>query len=184
MIDKRKFLLFNRATLVIILGLLLLLLLRHSFASFESSGEGSAKASVAFFAISAGTQSKSLKLSDVKPDGNDNFYYIDVSNFKDNKVSEVDLDYSLSIRTTTNIPVNYSLFLNDSTENIIGNKEVITDKDGMYFFKFSIPASSFSKGVKKTDTYKLVINFPSEYNDDMYQSMIDNVEISLNAKQV
>lgn len=184
MINKKKFLFFNRITIIVLILLVLLVLIKFTLASFETSGEGEAVSSVAFYVVDVGSQTQNLILSDVKPDDTDNYYSISVSNFASNKVSEVSLEYSLSIKTTTNIPITYSLYKNDDSTNILGDREVITDNDKMYFFKYNSISSSFDKGVKKTDNYKLVINFPSDYNSEDYQDLIDNITISVDAKQV
>ena len=65
----------------------------------------------------------------------------------------------------------------------MSTKELVNDTDNTYFYKYKSILQKFTHQVKRTDTYKLVVNFPSNYNDEVYQSMIDNVEISVNARQ-
>ena len=79
--------------------------------------------------------------------------------------------------------VTYKLYLNDSSDNIMSTKELVKDTDNTYFYKYKSILQKFTHQAKRTDTYKLVINFPSNYNDEVYQSMIDDVEISVNARQ-
>ena len=162
---------------------ILLVILKSTYASFETNSSGNALSKVAFYILNTKTETENLKISNIKPDGKDNNYLITVSNFNDTKVSDVDLEYSLEIRTTTNIPVTYKLYLNDSSDNIMSTKELVNDTDNTYFYKYKSILQKFTHQVKRTDTYKLVINFPSNYNDEVYQSMIDNVEISVNARQ-
>ena len=100
------------------------------------------------------------------------------------KVSEVDLDYTVQIRTTTNIPVSYELYANDDTTNIIGTKQIVQDSNGMYFFNYSPQVGSFTHSVQKTESFTLVINFPSIYNDAAYQDLIETVEVTVDANQV
>ena len=162
---------------------ILLVLLKSTYASFETNSSGNALSKVAFYILNTKTETENLKISNIKPDGKDNNYLITVSNFNDTKVSDVDLEYSLEIRTTTNIPVTYKLYLNDSSDNIMSTKELVKDTDNTYFYKYNSILQNFTHQAKKTDTYKLVINFPSDYNDEVYQSMIDDVEITVNARQ-
>ena len=183
MINKKKFLSINRITITLVIIFILLVLLKSTYASFETNSNGEALSKVAFYILNTKTETENLKISNIKPDGKDNNYLITVSNFNDTKVSDVDLEYSLEIRTTTNIPVTYKLYLNDSTDNIMSTKELVKDTDNTYFYKYKSILQSFTHQVKRTDTYKLVINFPSNYNDEVYQSMIDDVEISVNARQ-
>lgn len=183
MINKDKFKIFSKIIILICVILLLLLVIRVTLGSFESNGSGSAKASIAFYLFDVSSQTKSFKLSDIKPDGNDNIYNISVYNYSNNKVSEIDLDYVLSIKTTTNVPVDYSLYLNDETENIMSNRELYTDNYGVYFYKYKSISRNFKHGVKSEDNYKLVVNFPSSYSSSDYQGLIDSVEITAEARQ-
>ena len=183
MINKKKFLSINRITITLLIIFILLVILKSTYASFETNSSGNALSKVAFYILNTKTETENLKISNIKPDGKDNNYLITVSNFNDTKISDVDLEYSLEIRTTTNIPVTYKLYLNDSSDNIMSTKELVKDTDNTYFYKYKSILQSFTHQVKKTDTYKLVINFPSNYNDEVYQSMIDDVEISVNARQ-
>ena len=43
---------------------------------------------------------------------------------------------------------------------------------------------SFSKDKDMVDKYKIVINFPKEYNDSKYQDLLDSVEVVIESKQV
>ena len=53
----------------------------------------------------------------------------------------------------------------------------------MYFFRFQTPAQNFQQTVEKTDHYQLVVTFPSSYNEEAYQDLIDSVEVVINAQQ-
>lgn len=184
MINKEKFKFFNKITLIILGILVLLLIIRGTMASFETNGSGKARADIAFYVLDVSRQTESLKISDIKPNDSDNVYTIDVSNYLNNKITDVDMEYSLSIRTTTNIPVTYSLYLNDDTTNIMSNRTLEKDSNGTYFYKYDSISKTFSHGVSRRDSYKLVINFSSKYKNYDYQGLIDSIEISVNAKQV
>lgn len=184
MLDKQKFKLLSHITLLVFLISISLLLIRTTYSIFHSDTNGVIANKIAFYVIDTKPQTRVIKIGEVKPDGQDYSYDIEVSNFKDEKVSEVDLDYTVQIRTTTNIPVSYELYANDSDTNIIGNKEIIQDNNGMYFFKYSPQVGSFTHDVPKTDKFTLVVNFPEIYNDAAYQDLIETVEVTVDAKQV
>lgn len=184
MIDKEKFSLF-RNIIFCLLGIFLsFFFIKNVFPFFHSDASGVIANKIAFYVVDPKPQTEEIKIGELKPDGQSFNYDIDVSNFKDNRVSEVDMNYTMEIVTTTNIPVTYSLHKNHDSENVIGTKEIIRDDDDMYFFKFSPQVGSFVHGVSKTDTYTLVINFPVSYNSDYYQNLIDTITISIDAKQV
>lgn len=184
MIDRKKFWQFQKITIAVVGILLLLLGTRVVFSRFFTDSAGTAVGDIAFYTIEPGTETQTLKMFDVKPDGKDYIFNIDVSNFKDGNVSEVDLEYSLELMTTTNIPVDYKIYLNDQTVNDFQNKEIIQDEDGMYFFKFSTPNQRFEKEKEMTNHYQLVVNFPANYNEEVYQDLMDHIEITITATQV
>ena len=65
MIDKKKFLYFNRITLVVIIIFLLLSVIKIAFSRFFTEGDGEAMNDIAFYIIDPGTQSQTLNLFDV-----------------------------------------------------------------------------------------------------------------------
>ena len=184
MIDKKKFLYFNRITIAVIGIFLFLSITQFAFSRFYTDSHGEAISEIAFYTIHPGSQTQSLKMFDIKPDGKDYIYDIQVSNTQDGNVSEVDLEYQLSLRTTTNIPVEYKIYLNGSVDNSLNQREIIQDEDGMYFFLFRANTNYFDKNIEKTDVYRLIVNFPKEYNQEEYQDLIDSVEVTIDAKQV
>lgn len=184
MINKKKFKVFNRFTILVFCILVFLFIIKTSYSFFHSDASGVVANKIAFYVVDSKPQSQTIKIGEVKPDGQDYSYDIEVSNFKNDKVSEVDLDYTVQIITSTNIPVDFKLYSNDGDTNIIGNKEIVEDDSGMYFFKYSPQVGSFTHGIKKTDKFTLVINFPDLYNDALYQDLIESVEVTVDAKQV
>lgn len=183
MIDKKKFIKFNRITIVLIL-IFILLILGKTFSAFQTDGSGKAIADIAFYVLDTKTQSEDIKMFEISPDGKDYIYNISVSNFKGNKTSEVDLEYEFTLVTTTNLPVEYAIYLSDGTDNIITSKEIYQDEDGMYFYKFHTPKQNFTHDVKRTDNYKLVVNFPEKYKSSEYQNLLESATIYIDSKQL
>ncbi len=99
------------------------------------------------------------------------------------------MQYDLVIRTTTNLPLEYELYLNSvytdaNAENAIIDSQVIQDTDGTYFNKFTTDTKYFSHSYNETNTYQLVVYFPETYVDEMYQDIVDSIEITVNSKQI
>lgn len=184
MVDKQKFKLLSRITLLVFCISMVLLFIKSTYSIFHSDTNGTVANKIAFYIVDTEPQTEEIKIGEVKPDGQDYNYSIEVSNFNEDKTSEVDMSYTVQIKTTTNIPVTYKLYSNDNDTNIIGNKEIIQDDNGMYFFKYSPQVGSFTHGVRKTDKFTLVVNFPDVYNDAQYQDLIETIEITVDAKQV
>lgn len=184
MIDKKKFKTSMTITLIIIVILILLSLIRLSFSIFHTDSSGTVVNHIAFYTVEPTRQTQTLKMFEISPDNHEYIYTIDVSNFKNGKTSEVDLSGTLQIKTTTNIPVEYKLYLGDNPTNIIGNKETIQDEDDTYFFKYSSQNVTFTHNVQKTYNYKLSVKFPNTYNSEEYQDLLDTIEITIDVKQL
>lgn len=184
MIDKKKFNLSIRITLIIVFILVLLFLVQKVFSSFQTDSEGRVISDIAFYTLETDVQSKNLKMFEIVPDGNDYVYNIDVYNYKDDLVSETDLEYDFTLVTTTNLPIDYKIYYGDSLDNIITSKEIFQDEDGMYFYKFKTSKKNFVHDVSRKDSYKLVLNFPSKYKNYKYQGLIEGMTIYLDSRQV
>ena len=99
------------------------------------------------------------------------------------EVSETDMEYTLKIRTTTNLPLEYELTksYDDGEETTI---ETITDDDGTYFKKILDESGTFKCDQGYTNTYNLRVTFPSSCDNVKYQNVIECIEISVEAKQI
>ena len=184
MFDKYRFKISFRIVLVVLGIFCCFIFINLTYSLFHSDSNGVIGNKIAFYVIDPKKQTQSIKIGEISPDGQDFSYDIEVSNFNETKVSEVNLDYTFEVITTTNIPVTYSLYRNDGDTNIIGNREIIQDSNDMYFFKYESLTGSFYHDIPRTDKYTLVVNFPQTYNNEKYQDLIDTVQISLDAKQV
>lgn len=184
MLNKHRFKMFNSITISVFCLMSALFLVRVVFSIFHSDTSGSISNKIAFYVIDPVPQTEEIKIGEVEPNGQNYSYNIEVSNFKNGKTSEVDMDYTMQVVTTTNIPVTYKLYANNNDTDVIGTREIIQDNNGMYFFKYSPQVGSFVHDVQKTDTYTLVINFPSSYRNAAYQDLIETVSITIDVKQV
>lgn len=157
-----------------------------TYSKYSSSAEGKAAANIAFFIVDVGTYENSISLSNLEPSDQDYIYTFNVNNFKNNKRTNVNLEYTIEFLTTTNLPLTYRIYRGDSTDNLITSSEFIQDGD-MYFNKLNTDiAGTFTYEQNQTETFTLVVNFPKTYNDkpDEYQSLIDSFIIKINAKQI
>lgn len=183
MLNKQKFTLFNKITLSVFGFFVVLILMTTVFSAFQSDAEGTVSNKIAFYVIDPVPQTQQIKIGELAPDGANFSYSIQVSNFKNGKTSEVDMDYTLRIKTTTNVSVSYKLYANGGDTDVIGTREIIQDDDGMYFYSYNPQVGSFVHGVQKTDTYTLVINFPTTYRSAVFQDLIDVIEVTVDAEQ-
>ena len=78
MINKKRFFLINKITLIVLFILIILLSIRFTFSSYEGNVDGKVVSDIAFYLLEAGSYSESLKMFEVEPDGNN--YIFNVSN--------------------------------------------------------------------------------------------------------
>lgn len=183
-INKTKFLFFFKYIAIFLLVVFIINIMEITYSKYSSSANGDAVANIAFFIVDVGTYENTISLNNLEPSNNDYIYKFTVNNFKNNKRTNVKLDYNIEFVTTTNLPLTYKIY-KEGTNNIITSNEIIQDGD-MYFNKLSTnEAGSFSYEENQTEEYTLVVNFPITYNDkpDEYQGLIDSFMIKINATQ-
>lgn len=183
-INKTKFLFFFKYIAIFLLVVFIINIMEITYSKYSSSANGDAAANIAFFIVDVGTYENTISLNNLEPSNNDYIYKFTVNNFKNNKRTNVKLDYNIEFVTTTNLPLTYKIY-KEGTNNIITSNEIIQDGD-MYFNKLiTNEAGSFSYEENQTEEYTLVVNFPITYNDkpDEYQGLIDSFMIKINATQ-
>ena len=183
-INKTKFLFFFKYIAIFLLVVFIINIIEITYSKYSSSANGDAAANIAFFIVDVGTYENTISLNNLEPSNNDYIYKFTVNNFKNNKRTNVKLDYNFEFVTTTNLPLTYKIY-KEGTNNIITSNEIIQDGD-MYFNKLRTnEAGSFSYEENQTEEYTLVVNFPITYNDkpDEYQGLIDSFMIKINATQ-
>lgn len=156
---------------------------------YESTIVSNAKSSVAIYLLEATYDVTSINIPNLEPSLEPYVYYFRIANNDGENRTETSLQYDLSIRTTTNLPLEYKLYLDedyklDTSTDLFGTAELITDENGMYFQKLSIPTRYFGYTQNEIDSYTLVIYFPYEYRNHTYQDMVESIEIVVDSKQV
>lgn len=216
---KRKFLSKKQINFLIVFLVLDLFVLftifRPSGAIYTSEAIGTAEMDVALYAFSYSglkevdkvdgnvvNESLDINLGLIKP-GETKYYKFDVYNYNYDEVnninfsSETSISYKLKIITTTNLPLTYELYMNQtpyssSSSSLIGgtdptsNAELITDGYGTFYKVFPVDERCFKLDteVLKKDEYTLVVKFPDTYSDVLYQDIIESIKIQLESKQV
>lgn len=215
---KRKFQVQKRTNFLFVFLVLdlfaLLTIFNPSNASYVSEALGTAEMEVALYAFSYNNLSEydkddnlvsdsvDINLGVIKP-GDTKYYKFDVYNYLEDAVSgdifssETSISYALKIITTTNLPLTYKLYLNQtpfssSSSDLIGgtdpssNSELITDGFGTFYKVFPIDERCFKLDTEelKMDRYTLVVEFPEEYSEVVYQDLIESIKIQLESKQV
>ncbi len=188
-INKRRFKSIVFGTLLFILLLLTIFLTPMTLSKYSTTTNSSAETQIAFYLLKATYQTSTVLLDEITPRNEPYTYTFSVSNTNGTKRTETNLEYDLSIKTTTNLPLSYRLYLNSvytdaNAEDAITNSSIIQDDDGTYFNIFETDTKYFSHSYNETNNYQLVVYFPSNYVDEMYQDIIELIEIRIESKQV
>ena len=176
----------KRIIQILILILILILLIRIislTISKYESSAISDSAIQVAFYVLNRDYQSMSLNLESLFPRDEPYVYYFFVSNSNGDKTCETDMEYDLTIRTTTNLPIEYELYKNDQYTNATA-QNIIKSDDSTYFRGLTTETETFSYNEAKKNIYQLVVRFPEKYNTINYQDIIEAIEITVDSKQI
>lgn len=170
--------------LSIVVIIFVVILNKVSFGKYESDMESKSKLDIAFYVIDSNYQVEEIKLDKLSPSNDLYTYEFSVANYNENKMLEVDAEYHIVIRTTTNLNLEYELYKNDEENSQFIKKEVVTDSDGMYYNLMETDKEKFSYKNKQINNYKLTVKFPIEYINYNYQDIMDSIEIIVLSTQI
>lgn len=183
--EEKKRLVFIGVFLVLVLFTASSLLAK-AYASYQSNVKLNANLEQALYIFGGEKLSFNIEPSKIVPSMTPYSYKFSVSNFDANRQSDLNIEYTIDVKTTTNLPIQISLFRNGTTENLLSNVSFETDIDGAWYKVYKISdAFIMNYEDKVTDIYTLQVFFPPEYSKDMvYADAIENIEIILKSAQV
>ena len=143
---------------------------------FQSHGNDSA--SVARFSPALITENN-IDISGIKKPGYSTEKTFTVQNFSGDSVSEVTMKYTISLKTTGNLPLTFTLL------DAAGNSLVwdCNGTNGQQEYKYESP-TVFSPGTPQSHTYQLKAEWPNTQNDSKFSGMTDAVYVSVKWEQV
>ena len=148
-------------------------------AKYISQSHGNDSASVACFSPSLISENN-IDISDIKKPGDSTEKTFKVQNFSGGSVSEVTMTYTITLKTTGNLPLCFTLLDAD------GNSLVVWDCDGtngQREYKYESP-TAFSPGVAQTHDYTIRAQWQSDRNAARFSGMTDAVYLSVIWEQV
>lgn len=189
MINKVKRRLYTKIIILILCLLIIARIFVLVLSKYESISNSYANVDIAFYLLKEDYKTMTTNLASILPQDDAYVFDFSIGNQEGEQIAEVDLEYELTLRTTTNLPLTYELYMNqqytdEGATNIIKDNIVGLDEDGTYFRtmttdKIVLP---YTEGI--TNLYQLVIYFPANYNEENYQDILELLEITVNAKQV
>lgn len=156
---------------------------------YESESSANADVDIAFYLLKEDYKTMTLNLASLFPQDNAYVYTFSIGNEDGDKKAEIDLVYNLTLRTTTNLPLTYELYMNEEytasgAQNIILENTIGTDENGTYFRTMTTDPITLQYTNPTTNLYQLVVYFPSSYNTNNYQDIIEALEITVHSEQV
>lgn len=169
--------------------IILILIIQLTLSRYQSDGSSDFNMETALFVFDEDYQEMELRLEDLYPTDDPFVYTFTISNYNDDRHAEVDLEYDLELLATTNLPLDYELYIDEdytdsNATNAITENDIIQDEYDTYFREMKTEKQTFYYKNDELRTYTLVVYFGSEYNTINYQDIIENVSIIVNAKQI
>lgn len=186
----------KKRLLIVVMVLFLLFamavkLFQIAYASYESSARLNANIKKAVYLLEEGGMNFNIDLDKIIPSTKPYVYKFSISNYKGTKHSQVDIEYSLNFKTTTNLPLTYELYRNENYDDaqatdLFTSATVIQDEDGAWYNSLEQKEKYlFPYTENKTDIYTLVIYFPEQYKTNpKYADGLENIEVDIKSNQV
>ena len=144
---------------------------------FQSHGNDSA--SVARFSPSLISENN-IDISDIKKPGDSTEKTFKVQNFSGGSVSEVTMTYTITLKTTGNLPLCFTLL--DADGNSLEVWEC-NGTNGQQKYEYE-SLTVFSPGTPQSHTYQLKAEWSNTQNDSKFSGMTDAVYVSVKWEQV
>ena len=186
--EKLRFLLFVFALFLVLF--LARYLLGMAYARYEVRSKINANIDRALYIFEDEKMAFNLEPLGIVPSDSSYVYRFSVSNFNASKQSDVDISYTVSVRTTTNLPLTIKLYRNELPDaagatNILGGATAIQDDDNAWYRLYeTVNSYDMNYSSRVTDVYSLVILFPASNADfPIYSNYLENIQIILKSQQ-
>ena len=152
-----------------------------TYSLFTSSSRLVANQKIAQFVFNATkTDVIELPITNLNP-GAKSEYKFQVTNNIDNKRSDVTIKYQMTIKTFHFMPLEINLYKENEETPLLTCEESSRNTDNEVVCNTEIQTMDYK--LNATDNYKLVIEFPEEYNDDSYSDLVDYIDIEIKSWQ-
>ena len=178
-----------KATLILVLVLLLGFFFAQSYAKYESSVKLSSNVDKAIYLLKDQKLTFNIDPNAIVPNDNPSTYTFTVSNFDGNNDGDINIRYYIQLKTTTNLPITVKLLRNESysasATNIAQGYTLEQDEDGAWYKLYTpTPTYEFQYSTRRTDTYVLVVEYPEVYKTYLdYAGVPENIEVAIYSEQ-
>ena len=164
---------------IICFALLCLASIEMAWAKYILQSHGNDSASVACFSPSLISENN-IDISDIKKPGASTEKTFKVQNFSGGSVSEVTMTYTITLKTTGNLPLCFTLL--DADGNSLEVWEC-NGTNGQQKYEYE-SLTVFSPGTPQSHTYQLKAEWSNTQNDSKFSGMTDAVYVSVKWEQV
>lgn len=169
-----------RTAVIICVAVLCLASIEMASAKYIFQSHGNDSASVARF--SPALSENNIDISGIINPGESNTKTFWVQNFSGDSVSEVTIKYKISLKTTGNLPLRFTL-LDVSGKPL--KEWVCNGTSGQQEYEYeSLTTTVFSPGTRQSHKYQLKAEWPNTQNDSKFSGMTDAVYVSVKWEQV
>lgn len=158
-------------------------IIKSTTAKYKSTGTSSANVDLAYYVLKEQSISQELKLQSILPRDEAYVYTFSVANYNGTERTQTVLEYTLKLKTTTNLPLQYSVHLDGENTELITETRTEQDSDGTYFKYITIQGDEFGFRQNEENIYKLEVVFPKQYNHSEYEGIIEYIELTVDSKQ-
>ena len=173
----------KRIALIVMFGFLNILLVGVTYSFFNSETNFFANQDIAKFVFNAEeTNTISVPITDLNP-GDSASYSFEVTNNVDDLVSQVTINYQCIVKTYHLMPLEIKLFKTGTVEELILTCDETYKRDGNNQLICDSLVQEMAYDNKVSDTYRLDISFPEEYNNENYSELVDYIDIDIRSWQ-
>lgn len=173
----------RKVTLIIMFGFLVILQIGVTYSFFVSNSRLFANQEIAKFIFNAEeTDSISLPITSLKP-GDSVSYSFEVTNNVDEVVSQVNIKYQCIIKTYHLMPLEIKLFKTGEFDELILTCDETYSRDEDNQIVCNSISQSMSYSDKVSDSYRLDVTFPSEFNSEEFAELVDYIDIDIRSWQ-
>lgn len=186
--DKKRLRMSLKLSFVFIVLIVVINIIGTTYTRYETSAELNAKANIAYFILDSGNYTNTISLDGLTPSEDVHNFVINVSNFKDSKRADVNIEYTITLEATTNIPLSFQLLKNESgtPTDVISTTSYY--QDGDMYIKEMTSDTTFTMNYDSNITHQftLAVTFPEIYKNmpNNYQGKIDLLTVTIHAEQV
>ena len=188
MFDKKRVRIYIKFVILLLCFFIVIRMFTLTLSRFQSVTNSNPNVDIAFYILKEDYQTMQLNLGSIIPRSEPYIYHFSIANTDGVNTAEVNMKYNVKIKTTTNLPIDYSLYLEDNETNnelnVITNNKVEKDEYDTYFRVLETQDRTFYYTKPETNIYKLVITFPEIYQSIKYENIIESIEILVDSKQI